>query len=63
MSSADLKLVLALAALFAAFFVAPLCVLIAMSLSTDAEMHGFSVVTAETSERRASSRPEPEAGV
>jgi putative spermidine/putrescine transport system permease protein len=41
--SADLKLVLPLAALFAAFFVAPLCVLIAMSLSTDAELHGFTV--------------------
>jgi putative spermidine/putrescine transport system permease protein len=40
---ADLKLVLPLAALFAAFFVAPLCVLIVMSLSTDAEMHGLTV--------------------
>jgi putative spermidine/putrescine transport system permease protein len=41
--SADLKLVLPLAALFAAFFVAPLCVLIVMSLSTDAELHGFTL--------------------
>jgi len=32
-----------LAALFAAFFVAPLCVLIVMSLSTDAEMHGLTI--------------------
>jgi putative spermidine/putrescine transport system permease protein len=39
MRSADVKLVLPLAALFAACFVAPLCVLIALSLSTDAEMH------------------------
>jgi putative spermidine/putrescine transport system permease protein len=39
--SGDLKLVLPLAALFAAFFVAPLGVLIVMSLSTDAEMHGL----------------------
>ena len=43
MPSGDFKLVLPLAALFAAFFVAPLCVLIAMSLSTDAEMHGPTV--------------------
>src|SRR5882724_7545262 len=43
MRSADLKLVLPLAALFAAFFVAPLGVLIAMSLATDAEMHGLTV--------------------
>jgi putative spermidine/putrescine transport system permease protein len=41
--SGDFKLVLPLAALFAAFFVAPLCVLVAMSLSTDAEMHGLTV--------------------
>ena len=41
MQSGDLKLVLPLAALFAAFFVAPLCVLVALSLSTDAEMHGL----------------------
>src|SRR6266849_1007281 len=41
MQSHDLKLVLPLAALFAAFFLAPLCVLIALSLSTDAEMHAF----------------------
>jgi putative spermidine/putrescine transport system permease protein len=41
MQSADIKLVLPLAALFAAFFVAPLCVLFALSLSTDAEMHAF----------------------
>jgi putative spermidine/putrescine transport system permease protein len=34
----NLKLVLPLAALFALFFVAPLLVLVAMSLSTDAEM-------------------------
>ncbi len=43
MQSADLKLVLPLAALFAAFFVAPLGVLIAMSLATDAEMHGLTI--------------------
>src|SRR5260370_7186384 len=41
MQSHDLKLVLPLAALLAAFFLAPLCVLIALSLSTDAEMHAF----------------------
>jgi len=41
MQFADFKLVLPLSALFAAFFVAPLCILIVMSLSTDAEMHGF----------------------
>jgi putative spermidine/putrescine transport system permease protein len=35
----DLKLVLPLAALFALFFVAPLLVLVAMSLSSDTEMH------------------------
>src|SRR6266849_910384 len=39
MQSHDLKLVLPLAALFAAFFLAPLCVLIVLSISTDAEMH------------------------
>ena len=38
---ADLKLVAPLSALFAAFFIAPLCILIIMSLSTDAEMHAF----------------------
>src|SRR5712691_9662553 len=43
MRTDDIKLVLPLAALFAAFFVAPLCVLVAMSLSTDAEMHGPTV--------------------
>src|SRR5437868_3817976 len=41
MQFADIKLVLPLSALFAAFFIAPLCVLIIMSLSTDAEMHAF----------------------
>ena len=41
MQFADFKLVLPLTALFAAFFIAPLCVLIIMSLSTDAEMHAF----------------------
>ena len=41
MNTADLKLVLPLTALFAAFFIAPLCILIALSLSTDAEMHAF----------------------
>src|SRR5882757_2795355 len=41
--SGDLKLVLPLAAVFAAFFVAPLCVLIVMSLSTDAEMRGLTI--------------------
>jgi putative spermidine/putrescine transport system permease protein len=45
MHSADVKLVLPLAALFAAAFVAPLCVLIALSLSTDAEMHAFTVAS------------------
>jgi putative spermidine/putrescine transport system permease protein len=43
MQSDDLKLVLPLAALFAAFFVAPLCVLVALSLATDAELHGFTL--------------------
>jgi len=41
--SGDLKLVLPLAALFAVFFIAPLCVLVVMSLSTDAEMHRLTV--------------------
>src|SRR5207344_3572431 len=45
MHSADVKLVLPLAALFAAAFVAPLCVLIALSLSTDAEMHAFTAAS------------------
>jgi len=40
-NTADLKLVLPLTALFAVFFIAPLCILIVMSLSTDAEMHAF----------------------
>jgi putative spermidine/putrescine transport system permease protein len=38
----DLKLVLPLAILFVAFFLAPLLVLVALSLSSDAEMHGLS---------------------
>ena len=38
-----LRLALPLTALFAAFFVAPLCVLLAMSLSTDADMRGLSL--------------------
>ena len=41
MNLSDLKLVLPLTALFAAFFIAPLAILIIMSLSTDAEMHAF----------------------
>ena len=41
MNTAELKLVLPLTALFAVFFIAPLCILIVMSLSTDAEMHAF----------------------
>lgn len=41
MNLSDVKLVLPLTALFAAFFIAPLCILIIMSLSTDAEMHAF----------------------
>jgi ABC-type spermidine/putrescine transport system permease subunit II len=41
MTSADLKLVLPLTALFAAFFIAPLCILVVLSLSTDAGMKGF----------------------
>ena len=36
-----LRLALPLAALFAVFFVAPLCVLLAMSLSADTDMHVF----------------------
>lgn len=43
MNLSDLKLVLPLTALFAAFFIAPLCILIVMSLSTDAEMHAYTV--------------------
>ena len=41
MNSADVKLVLPLTALFAAFFIAPLGVLIVLSLSTDAGMNGL----------------------
>jgi putative spermidine/putrescine transport system permease protein len=41
MQTGDIKLVLPLAALFAGFFLAPLCVLVILSLSTDAEMHAF----------------------
>src|SRR5260370_39509294 len=41
MRLSDLKLILPLTARFAAFFIAPLCILIIMSLSTDAEMHAF----------------------
>src|SRR5947209_8694556 len=36
----DLKLVLPLAALFAVFFIAPLLVLVGMSLASDAALHG-----------------------
>jgi putative spermidine/putrescine transport system permease protein len=43
MSGSDFKLVLPLAALFAVFFVAPLLVLVAMSLATDAEMHALTL--------------------
>jgi putative spermidine/putrescine transport system permease protein len=39
----DLRLVLPLAALFAVFFVAPLCVLVALSLSTGAGLHGWTL--------------------
>jgi putative spermidine/putrescine transport system permease protein len=39
----DLKLVLPLATVFAVFFVAPLVVLVAMSLSSDAEMHALTL--------------------
>jgi putative spermidine/putrescine transport system permease protein len=45
MHATDIKLVLPLAAVFAACFVAPLCVLIALSLSTDAEMQAFTVAS------------------
>jgi putative spermidine/putrescine transport system permease protein len=41
MNSADIKLVMPLTALFAVFFIAPLCVLIVLSLSTDAAMKGL----------------------
>jgi len=41
MQFSDLKLVLPLSALFAAFFIAPLAILVVMSLSTDAEMNAF----------------------
>src|SRR5262245_21756872 len=41
MRNADSPLVLPLAALFVAFFVAPLCVLIALSLSKDANFAAF----------------------
>ena len=39
MSAAEVKLALPLASLFVGFFVAPLCLLVAMSLSVDADMH------------------------
>jgi putative spermidine/putrescine transport system permease protein len=39
----DLKLVLPLAALFVAFFVAPLCVLLALSVSVDTDMRALTV--------------------
>jgi putative spermidine/putrescine transport system permease protein len=39
----DLRLVLPLAALFAVFFIAPLGVLVAMSLSTDAALHAWTL--------------------
>src|ERR1700754_883645 len=38
MTPRDIRLVLPLTALFAAFFIAPMCVLFVMSVSTDAEM-------------------------
>ena len=41
MQGRDLRLVLPLAALFVVFFVAPLCVLVAMSLSTGAGLSGW----------------------
>jgi len=41
--SEDLKLVLPLAALFVAFFVAPLCVLLALSVSVDTDMRALTV--------------------
>ena len=43
MAGRDLRLVLPLAALFAVFFVAPLCVLVALSLSTGAGLHGWTL--------------------
>jgi putative spermidine/putrescine transport system permease protein len=43
MRRGDLTLALPLAALFAAFFVAPLCLLIVMSLSTDVDMHHVTI--------------------
>lgn len=43
MRGSDFKLVLPLAALFAVFFVAPMLVLVAMSLATDAEMHALTL--------------------
>jgi putative spermidine/putrescine transport system permease protein len=43
MNSADIKLALPLAALFAVFFIAPLCILVAMSLATDVEMRGLTL--------------------
>ena len=39
MSAAEVKLALPLASLFVGFFVAPLCLLVVMSLSVDADMH------------------------
>jgi putative spermidine/putrescine transport system permease protein len=43
MAGRDLRLVLPLAALFAVFFVAPLCVLVALSLSTGAGLHRWTL--------------------
>ena len=43
MQGSDVKLVLPLAALFVVFFLAPLLVLLAMSLSRDAEMHALTL--------------------
>src|ERR1700738_2870217 len=43
MAGRDLRLVLPLAALFAVFFVAPLCVPVALSLSTGAGLHGWTL--------------------
>ena len=43
MQRSDLRLVLPLAALFVAFFVAPLVMLLAMSLSRDADMHALTL--------------------
>ena len=45
MNVAESKLVLPLAALFVAFFIAPLCVLIALSLSKDANIAAFTAAT------------------